>query len=278
MERPAHGRVARERWQARRGPGQFRSHRRRVRRRVLWVCVPFHPLHVPCVRGEPTLKLTWLAPLRYTYSLVFAADMYATVFKQDPLDPALGQRYRESILKPGGSREETDSLKVGCCVLDGEEWALICGVAMIDTGVPRTAIELGCVLEGAVWELWGECEFVRGGAVELRGILYGYKDTILGLFLRRIGVCERAGSPRRAKMEALLANAEKRNVMCSRAGLARGAYRHWTRVRVRQPEPHHRRAKSRKCEPMSSDADHGGWGKRRRGDGVPDVSVHAAWL
>ncbi|ETW81741.1 Metallo peptidase M3A [Heterobasidion irregulare TC 32-1] len=47
----------------------------------------------------------------YTYSLVFAADMYATVFKQDPLDPALGQRYRESILKPGGSREETDSLK-----------------------------------------------------------------------------------------------------------------------------------------------------------------------
>ncbi|THH20564.1 hypothetical protein EW146_g816 [Bondarzewia mesenterica] len=47
----------------------------------------------------------------YTYSLVFAADMYATVFKRDPLDPALGQRYRESILKPGGSREETDSLK-----------------------------------------------------------------------------------------------------------------------------------------------------------------------
>ncbi|TFY78786.1 hypothetical protein EWM64_g5225 [Hericium alpestre] len=47
----------------------------------------------------------------YTYSLVFAADMYATVFKQDPLDPKRGQRYRESILKPGGSREELDSLK-----------------------------------------------------------------------------------------------------------------------------------------------------------------------
>ncbi|KAF7978500.1 hypothetical protein HWV62_45653 [Athelia sp. TMB] len=47
----------------------------------------------------------------YTYSLVFAADMYATVFKGDPLDPALGKRYRDSILKVGGSREELDSLE-----------------------------------------------------------------------------------------------------------------------------------------------------------------------
>ncbi|KAG6830705.1 hypothetical protein H0H92_015181 [Tricholoma furcatifolium] len=47
----------------------------------------------------------------YTYSLVFAADMYATVFKADPLDPARGQRYRDEILLPGGSREELDSLK-----------------------------------------------------------------------------------------------------------------------------------------------------------------------
>ncbi|TFK30969.1 peptidase M3A/M3B [Crucibulum laeve] len=47
----------------------------------------------------------------YTYSLVFAADMYATVFKADPLDPARGQRYRDAILRAGGSREEIDSLK-----------------------------------------------------------------------------------------------------------------------------------------------------------------------
>ncbi|KAI0771258.1 Metalloprotease [Trametes elegans] len=47
----------------------------------------------------------------YTYSLVFASDMYATVFKADPLDPARGQRYREKILRPGGSRDELDSLK-----------------------------------------------------------------------------------------------------------------------------------------------------------------------
>ncbi|KAL5513671.1 PRD1 [Sanghuangporus vaninii] len=47
----------------------------------------------------------------YMYSLVFAADMYATVFKKDPLDPALGQRYRKEILFPGGSRDELESLK-----------------------------------------------------------------------------------------------------------------------------------------------------------------------
>ncbi|GBE84946.1 Saccharolysin [Sparassis crispa] len=47
----------------------------------------------------------------YTYSLVFASDMYATVFKKGPLDPALGQRYREKILQPGGSREELVSLE-----------------------------------------------------------------------------------------------------------------------------------------------------------------------
>jgi hypothetical protein len=38
--------------------------------------------------------------------------MYATVFKKDPLSPKLGAHYREEILKPGGSREEADSLKV----------------------------------------------------------------------------------------------------------------------------------------------------------------------
>ncbi|KIJ66993.1 hypothetical protein HYDPIDRAFT_174274 [Hydnomerulius pinastri MD-312] len=47
----------------------------------------------------------------YTYSLVFAADMYATVFKKDPLDPKLGQLYRDKILLVGGSRDDMDSLK-----------------------------------------------------------------------------------------------------------------------------------------------------------------------
>jgi len=46
----------------------------------------------------------------YMYSLVFAADMYATVFKKGPLDPTLGEKYKNSILVPGGSREELDSL------------------------------------------------------------------------------------------------------------------------------------------------------------------------
>ena len=56
--------------------------------------------------------LALISANRYTYSLVFAADMYSTVFKSDPLDPARGDRYRRSILQPGGSREELDSLKV----------------------------------------------------------------------------------------------------------------------------------------------------------------------
>ncbi|KAI9465435.1 Metalloprotease [Lactarius psammicola] len=47
----------------------------------------------------------------YSYSLVFAADMYRTVFKEDPLDATRGDRYRKSILLPGGSREELDSLE-----------------------------------------------------------------------------------------------------------------------------------------------------------------------
>ena len=38
--------------------------------------------------------------------------MYSTVFKSDPLDPIRGDRYRRSILEPGGSREELDSLEV----------------------------------------------------------------------------------------------------------------------------------------------------------------------
>ncbi|KAF7346236.1 Metallopeptidase MepB [Mycena sanguinolenta] len=47
----------------------------------------------------------------YTYSLVFASDMYSTVFKGGPLDPARGKLYRDKILKYGGSREELDSLE-----------------------------------------------------------------------------------------------------------------------------------------------------------------------
>jgi hypothetical protein len=45
---------------------------------LAWVCV----LLLPFV-------LRQLSSVRYTYSLVFAADMYATVFKKAPLDPAL---------------------------------------------------------------------------------------------------------------------------------------------------------------------------------------------
>ena len=82
----------------------------------------------------------------YMYSLVFAADMYATVFRKDPLDPALGERYKKSILVPGGSREELDSLKVRrwgkCCILLE---LIVCA------GVPRSPAERGCFHGGVVW-------------------------------------------------------------------------------------------------------------------------------
>ncbi|KAJ7288404.1 metallopeptidase MepB [Mycena rebaudengoi] len=47
----------------------------------------------------------------YNYSLVFAMDMYATVFKGDPLDPVRGKLYRDKVLKPGASRDELDTLE-----------------------------------------------------------------------------------------------------------------------------------------------------------------------
>ena len=52
----------------------------------------------------------------YSWSLVFAADMYATVFKADPLDPERGKRYRDKILLPGASRDEMDLLEVSAVI------------------------------------------------------------------------------------------------------------------------------------------------------------------
>ncbi|KAM0786272.1 hypothetical protein ACM66B_001752 [Microbotryomycetes sp. NB124-2] len=46
----------------------------------------------------------------YLYSQVFSADMYETVFKEDPMSPESGIKYRREILEPGGSRDEMDSL------------------------------------------------------------------------------------------------------------------------------------------------------------------------
>ncbi|BEI82885.1 hypothetical protein CcaverHIS002_0307530 [Cutaneotrichosporon cavernicola] len=46
----------------------------------------------------------------YLYSLVFAADMFETVFSKAPMSPENGMKYRNEILKVGGSRDEMDSL------------------------------------------------------------------------------------------------------------------------------------------------------------------------
>lgn len=48
----------------------------------------------------------------YLWSQVFSADMFATIFQGDKLmDPARGQRYRSEILRVGGSRDATTSIK-----------------------------------------------------------------------------------------------------------------------------------------------------------------------
>ncbi|RCK55941.1 Saccharolysin [Candida viswanathii] len=46
----------------------------------------------------------------YLYSLVYAADIYYSLFKEDPMNAANGIRYRDIILKPGGSKEIKDNL------------------------------------------------------------------------------------------------------------------------------------------------------------------------
>ena len=67
-----------------------------------------------CLAGiNPSQDYVTDTLVRYTYSLVFAADMYATVFKQGPLDPKSGRLYRDKILLPGWSKDEMDLLKVG---------------------------------------------------------------------------------------------------------------------------------------------------------------------
>jgi len=47
----------------------------------------------------------------YLWSQVYSADMYATIFEQDPMSKASGKLYREKVLYPGGSRNATETLK-----------------------------------------------------------------------------------------------------------------------------------------------------------------------
>ncbi|GAA6017292.1 hypothetical protein JCM11491_000619 [Sporobolomyces phaffii] len=46
----------------------------------------------------------------YLSSQVYSADMFATKFAQDPMNAEAGMSYRREILKPGGSRDEMESL------------------------------------------------------------------------------------------------------------------------------------------------------------------------
>jgi metallopeptidase MepB len=43
-------------------------------------------------------------------SQVYSADMFYTVFKDDPMNPAAGRRYRYGVLEKGGSQDEMKTL------------------------------------------------------------------------------------------------------------------------------------------------------------------------
>jgi len=47
----------------------------------------------------------------YMIAETYSSDMFASVFKKNPMDPAQGRRYRKTVLEKGGSRDEFESLK-----------------------------------------------------------------------------------------------------------------------------------------------------------------------
>jgi len=100
-----------------------------------------------CHRLKPTPRANVITS--YTYSLVFAADMYATVFKKDPLNPALGKLYRDKILLLGGSRDETDLLEVrrNFAIQSEDSHNSHDG-----TGFPGSIAELECIFGRNFWE------------------------------------------------------------------------------------------------------------------------------
>ncbi|EED20714.1 metallopeptidase MepB [Talaromyces stipitatus ATCC 10500] len=46
----------------------------------------------------------------YLSSQVYSTDMFYTIFKQNPMDPVQGRRYRHTVLEKGGSQDEMKSL------------------------------------------------------------------------------------------------------------------------------------------------------------------------
>lgn len=46
----------------------------------------------------------------YLSSQVYSTDMFYTIFKENPMDPVQGRRYRKTVLEKGGSQDEMKSL------------------------------------------------------------------------------------------------------------------------------------------------------------------------
>jgi hypothetical protein len=106
--------------------------------------------------------------------------MYSTVFKSDPLDPVRGDRYRRSILLPGGSREELDSLKVREVIssIDVETYQVL--------GIPRAPPKSRCIYGGNIRE------FVDEEIPSIPRLV----DTLYWSFSTRSNLDDRAVRPR----------------------------------------------------------------------------------
>ena len=46
----------------------------------------------------------------YQWSKVYSTDMFYTAFKANPMDPAVGRKYRHEVLEKGGSQDELVTL------------------------------------------------------------------------------------------------------------------------------------------------------------------------
>lgn len=47
----------------------------------------------------------------YLWSQVYSSDMFYTAFKANPMDTAVGRRYRRMVLEKGGSQDEALTLE-----------------------------------------------------------------------------------------------------------------------------------------------------------------------
>ena len=127
----------------------------KVKERSITSCKDMMPVRLLRHRLRAEVDLSYVSGNKkgyygYLYSLVFAADMYHTVFKKDPFDSKAGEKYKNRILAPGASCDESDLIEVRCGAmlytrsLSHHSSNRVC----LDIGVPWSPTERGSFREG----------------------------------------------------------------------------------------------------------------------------------